>query len=717
MPFDHRLQHHVNRLSRFAAFFATALGFVYFFFGTGLSVAADDSAKFAEYDVVVYGGTSGGVIAAVQTARMGKSVVLIEPGRHLGGLTSGGLGATDIGNKAAIGGLSRGFYHRVGEHYADDANWTRQTLASFQGRRRNPGEKEFWTFEPHVAELVYREMVAEAKVPVRFGERLDLTNGVEMNDGRIASIVMEGGRRYRGRMFIDATYEGDLTAKAGASYFVGREANSVYDETLNGVQPALNVKNHRFIVPVDPYLTAGDASSGLLPGIRKSPLPAPGTGDKGVQAYCFRMCTTDVKENQREWVKPADYDPQSYELLLRNCEAGDHRVPWNPIWMPNRKTDTNNNHAVSTDFIGANYDWAEGDYATRDRIFKAHLSYQQGLMWTLANHPRVPEKVGDEFNRLKPAKDEFVETDGWPHQLYVREARRLVSEYVMTQHDCQGRRESEDAVGLAAYTMDSHNVQRYVNEDGRVQNEGDVQVGGFSPYPIAYRAIRPKKEECENLLVPVCLSASHIAYGSIRMEPVFMVLGQSAATAACLALDADVAVQDVEYAALKKRLLADGQILAWTGPKRKPPVDPRSLPGIVLDNRDAKLTGAWQTSSSSPGYVGVEYLHDGDMGKGRLKAEFRPDLPKAGRYEVRIAWTANPNRATNVPVTIEDAKGEKTVQVNQRKSPGREGFFSLGRFDFDAGKTGGVTISNMKTDGHVIVDSVQWLQVEKDGDQ
>jgi hypothetical protein len=404
-------------------------------------------------------------------------------------------------------------------------------------------------------------MLDEVKIAPIMSERLDRADGVRKNGARITSITTGAGRTFVGRVFLDATYEGDLMAAAGISYHVGREANDEYGETLNGVQPRLNVKNHRFTHLVDPYVKPGDPQSGLLWGIQAARLPPEGSGDRAVQAYCYRLCTTDVPENRRAWPKPADYDESRYELLLRNFEAGDHRVPWHPVWMPNRKTDTNNNHAFSTDYIGGNHDYPDADYATRERIVADHRSYQQGLLWTLANHPRVPAKVREEFQRLGLAKDEFVDSGNWPTQLYVREARRMTGPYVMTEHNCRGTRVVEDSIGMGAYGVDSHNCQRYVTPAGYVQNEGDVQVHGFKPYPISYRAITPPKGECDNLLVPVCVSSSHIAYGSIRMEPVFMILGQSAATAAALAIEKDVAVQDVEYEALRARLLADGQIV------------------------------------------------------------------------------------------------------------------------------------------------------------
>jgi len=666
------------------------------------------------YDVVVYGGTSGGIVAAIQAKKMGKSVVLIEPGRHLGGLTSGGLGATDIGNKAAIGGLSREFYRRIGKSYENDSAWTREKKSDYQSKRKGSNEQEMWTFEPHVAEAVYRDWLKEVGVPVVFGERLDLKSGVTKSAGHIATIKMESGKTFTGKMFIDATYEGDLMAKAGVPYHVGREANKVYNETLNGVA-VWHARSHQFIKDVDPYVKKGDPSSGLLPLVSPDPPGNDGDGDRRVQAYNFRMCTTDVPENRRDWLKPPSYDEKTYELLLRNFEAGDERVPWNPIFMPNRKTDTNNNFAISTDYLGANYDYPDGDYATRERIFEEHKRYQLGLMYTLANNPRVPEKVRKEFQRLGLAKDEFTDTDNWPHQMYVREARRMISEYVMTQHNCQQKVVAEDPVGLGAYNMDSHNVQRYVNKDGFVRNEGDIQVG-VSPYRISYRSIRPKKEHCENLLVPVCLAASHIAYGSIRMEPVFMVLGQSAATAACQAIDANKAVQDIDYAALKERLLSDGQVLEWTGPLKASTtaIDPKSLEGVVVDNATAKLTGDWASSASVGGFVGTEYLHDGNAAKGQMSAVFTAKLPRPGLYEVRVYYTPNPNRATNVPVTVQAGAAEKTVHLDQRATPKVGKYSSLGAFNFPANVEARVTISNQETDGYVVVDAVQFVPVNAD---
>ena len=670
-------------------------------------------------DIVIYGGTSGGITAAIQAAREGRTAVLIEPTKFLGGLTTGGLGSTDIGNKKAIGGISREFYTAIGTYYADEKKWIHQTRTDYFSRRPNGNaadEGTMWTFEPHVASAIYDRMLKAAgdKVTVVFGERLDLKKGVVKDGTRIVKIVMESGREFSGKMFIDATYEGDLMAKAGVSYHVGREANATYGETLNGVQVG-HSKHHQFKVEVDPYIKKGDPTSGLLPGIEKE-IPGPdGSGDRKVQAYNFRMCTTDVPENRRDWEKPANYDERWYELALRNVEAGEDRNSWAPGPMPNRKTDTNNNFAISTDFIGQNWDYADADYASRAKIWQAHEDWQKGLMWTYAYHPRVPEKMRLAFQKLGLAKDEFLDHGNWPRQLYVREARRMIGDYVMSEKNCLRIEVIEDSVGMGAYNMDSHHIQRFVTKEGFVRNEGDVQVRS-RPYPVSYRSLRPKAAECTNLLVPVCMSASHIAYGSIRMEPVFMVLGQSAATAAGLAIERGTSVQAVDYGALKERLLASGQMLDFvtTAAAGGQGFDKAKLPGVVVDDGEAALKGFESTGHTSPGFVGDGYRHDGNAEKGAMTARFSPTLPSAGTYRVAIAYSVNGNRATNVPVTIHHAQGETKVLVNQKLKPkGDAPFHIVGTFEFAGGKDGWVEISNAGTDGHVIVDAVQWLPVKR----
>lgn len=521
-------------------------------------------------DIVVYGGTSAGIAASVQASRMGKSVILIEPSEHLGGLTTGGLGATDIGNKDVIGGISREFYERVAQHYLADEAWTHETRDEFfELRSKRTKLKEIlkpnptmWTFEPHVADTIFRGLLEEAGIePIR-GHQLVR---VDKDGNRITNVTLDSGTACRAKAYIDATYEGDLMARAGVTYRVGREANSEYNETLNGIRD--KTPKNQLTGSIDPYNTPGDPSSGLLPLIAEGDGGAPGEGDHRVQAYNFRLCFTDVPSNRLQVKRPPGYDPDRYELAARRAEAivaagvQPHIKQFcNPVWMPNRKTDINNSQGISTDFIGENYEYPDADYKRRAEIWAAHEDYVRGFWYFMSNCPRVPEGLRREFQAFGPCKDEFRAKGGWSPQLYVREARRMVSSYVMTEHNCRSKRVAEDAVGMAAYGMDSHNCQRIV-KNGVARNEGDVQVHGLRPYPVSYRSIIPERDECENLAVPVCVSATHIAFGSIRMEPVFMVLGQSAAVASAIAIENEIAMQDVEYKQLRELLLAAGQVL------------------------------------------------------------------------------------------------------------------------------------------------------------
>jgi hypothetical protein len=528
-------------------------------------------ARAAEFDVVVYGGTSGGVTAAVQAARTGKRVALIVAGRHLGGMTSGGLGWTDMGRPEIVGGLAREFFHRIYLHYQSDGAWkhgTREKFASTSGQNTKAvdhANQTMWVFEPHVAEKVFNDMAREAKVEIVTGERLDLNGGVAKQGDRITSIRMESGKTLAAKVFIDATYEGDLMAKAGVSYTLGREGNDVKGETINGIQSAKATKN-QLPAGIDPYVIKGDRASGLLTGVNADAGGADGTGDKRIQAYCYRMCLTDVPENRVMIEKPQGYDEKQYELLFRAIEAGQKDVFFKLDMMPNRKTDSNNASGISTDFIGMNYAYPEADHATREKMARAHEAWQRGLVWTVQNHPRVPKDIREKYAKWGLPKDEFTDTGHWPHQLYVREARRMTGETIVTE-----RAVVEDSavrsIALGGYSMDSHNVQRYVDAEGHVRNEGDVQIKLTKPYRIDYGAILPKPQECSNLLVTFCVSASHAAFSTIRMEPVFMELGQCAGTAACLAIDGKTSVQQVPYESLRAKLLEGGAVLEWEGSK------------------------------------------------------------------------------------------------------------------------------------------------------
>jgi len=525
----------------------------------------------ATADVVIYGCTSGAITAAIQTKKMGKSVIIVCPEKHLGGLTAGGLGWTDSGNKAVIGGLSRDFYHRVWLHYekAEAWKWQKREQYGNKGQGTEAVDKTgrtMWIFEPHVAEQVYEEWVKELKIPVIRNAWLDREKGVKMANGKIQSIQMLDGKTYEAKVFIDCTYEGDLMAAAKVDYHVGRESMATYNEKWNGVQVGVLHHRHHFGAvpkPISPYVAPGNPSSGTLPGISTANPGVYGEGDNKVQAYCYRMCLTQHDANRVPFPKPDKYDVKEYELLLRVFEAGWRETfrKFDPI--PNLKTDTNNHGPFSTDNIGKNYDYPDANYARRKEIVDEHINYQKGLLYFIANDPRVPADVRTEFAKWGLAKDEFKDNGNWPHQMYIREARRMVGKYVMTENELTKKKPTPESVGMGSYGIDSHNIQRYITPDGYVQNEGDIGVSTNGPYQISYGSLVPKKGQAGNLLVPVCLSSSHIAYGSIRMEPVFMILGQSAATAAVMAIEGKTDVQDVPYEKLKARLVADGQVLAY----------------------------------------------------------------------------------------------------------------------------------------------------------
>jgi len=524
------------------------------------------------FDIVVYGASSAGIIAAVAAARRGRSVILVEPSTHLGGLTTGGLGQTDIGVEGeggAIGGMSFDFYRQIRQYYENDEAWTHQTWDEYMGRtnRLEPDSEGMFGFEPKVARNIYKQMLEEAGVPVVMNDRILLNGrGVEKRGDKITAISTEEGNVYRGEVFMDATYECDLMAMAGVRYYVGRESNDTYDETLNGVQTKRS-HNHIFHVKVDPYIRPGRTHSGVLPGVDPTGPGEEYSGDHRMQANCFRMCLTDVPENSIPIEKPEGYEDIRHELLFRKFEAGytesrDPRIPWINSPMPNRKTDINNRQAVSTNNIGMNYNYADGDYATREAIIEDHRLYQQGYMWAMANHPRVPEQFREEYSKWGLAADEYIDHGNWTPQLYIRESRRMIGEYITTEQDCRRMRVADDSIGLGSYRMDSHNVQRYITEEGYVQNEGNLEFTPGGPYAISYRSLTPKRNECTNLLV-CCngVSSSHIAFGSIRMEPVFMILGQSSAAAADITIERNGVVQDVPYSELRQQLLEEGQRL------------------------------------------------------------------------------------------------------------------------------------------------------------
>lgn len=577
---------------------------VFLFISIFIAATAYSNEKSKEVDICIYGGTSAGVIAAYTASKMGKSVLLIEPGQVVGGLSSGGLGQTDIGNKYVVRGLALDFYRKLGKHY---------------------GVFESWIFEPHVAENIFNGYLKKSNVKVIYNHLLleVIKEGTNISELRFQSAKQLGIKALvvRAKVFMDCTYEGDLFAKAGVSYHVGREASAVYGESLNGVQLSLR---HQFPDGVDPYLVKGDSTSGLIWGISKSVRVPNGTGDRKVQAYNYRIALTNVSKNIIPITKPDNYDPTHYELLRRQKEIQSWKALSDVfIWslMPNGKTDINNRHGFSTDMIGMNWDYPEADYTRRKEIIKAHEDYTKGLLYFVGHDLSVPEFIRNEMLRWGYPKDEYVKHNHWSPQLYIREARRMIGELVMTQRHCEGKEVVKDEVGFAAYTMDSHNCDRIV-VNGMVKNEGNVEVGGFPPFPISYRAIIPKRAEVTNLLVPVCLSASHIAFGSIRMEPVFMVLAQSAAIAACQAVDRNIAVQDVDVEQIKAVLVSN------------PKADGRNIDHLVLSSDVGKVVfeGNWKTGKSK-GY-GKTYLESDETGLAKFSF---PKLPK-GKYAVYIYY-------------------------------------------------------------------------------
>ncbi len=519
-------------------------------------------------DIIIYGGTSSAVIAAVQSHRMGRSVIIVSPDTHIGGLSSSGLGFTDTGNKEVIGGLAREFYQLIYQHYQKPGSWIWQKKDGYgnrgQGSPAIDGEKRtMWIFEPHVAEEAFESMIADNNIVVFRDEWLDRESGIIKKGANIKAIRTLNRKRFRGKVFIDATYEGDLMAAVGVSYHIGREANSVYNETWNGVQKGVFHHGHYFKENIDPYKIPGDPSSGLLPLITADTPGENGTGDTKIQAYCFRLCLTQHPENMVSVTRPEEYDSSKYELLARVAAAGwyEYFDKYDPI--PNMKTDVNNHGPFSSDNIGMNWDYPEASYERRKEIIREHEKYQKGLLYFMRTDPRIPADIRKTMNKWGYAGDEFKDNGYWPYNIYVREARRMIGEYVMTENDVLSNRVVPRPAGMGSYTMDSHNIQRYVTPEGFVQNEGDIGVAPPKPYQIDLGALIPERQECNNLLVPVCVSSSHIAYGSIRMEPVFMILGQTAATLASLAIERKKGIHDIPYEDIRKQLNADGQITEY----------------------------------------------------------------------------------------------------------------------------------------------------------
>ncbi len=630
------------------------------------------------FDVCVYGGTSAGIIAAHTAKLHGKSVIILESSGHWGGLSAGGLGQTDIGNKYAITGISRQFYRKIGQHY---------------------GRFEQWTFEPHVAQNILLDYLKNTDKALLYNE-LQIVKKVKSKITYIQTFDTKTRktRKIYAKQFIDCTYEGDLMAKAGVSYTFGREDNKKYNETWNGVQM---LDKHQFMDGIDPYKIPGKASSGLLWGISPKPLAKIGSGDKKIQAYNFRMCLTDSADNRIAINKPNNYNPAKYELLLRYIEK---KQPKELNWalmhiqpMPNRKLDINNSGPFSTNLIGANYAYPNSTYEQRKLIQKKHEDHIKGFFYFLGHDLRVPEYLRNEMLNWGYPKDEYVGNENFSPQMYIREARRMVADVVMTERHCVGLEKVSDGIGMAAYTMDSHNTQRVVIKDSTgkfmVKNEGDVQkgLGGLDPYPISFRAIVPKKAQCSNLSVPVCLSASHIAFGSIRMEPVFMVLAQSAATAASMAIDKGVAIQNIDIKKLQNDLSNN-------------PLGDQSPADILLDNANSdvfSVNGKSEAIQKGYGRYGKDYiiLKDGE-------AAFSHKITKEGLYSL-YAYFPKYENAKNT-ITAEIKIGKEIFLQNIVLNSEENDWYKLGDFNLQKNQETYLTYRNTADNKPIVIDAALW---------
>lgn len=669
----------------------------------------------ADEPLVIYGGTPAGLVAAIAAARDNPElpIAVFEPSPWIGGVVAGGLSRTDKGNAATIGGITREYFERA------------RTL----GGEDTP----MWYAEPKHNLAAFREMLAE------LGERVDVRTNMRLisvaKDGnRIRSLKFAGGKVVKGRLFIDASYEGDLMALAGVGYIVGRESRNTYGEPLAGFTP-MPVRPHgpdvmgavcsclggeapHFIHGTPAKISALDENGGLIPGVvRADPEAKPGDGDKLTQAYNFRLCVTQREDIRIPFPKPENYDPDRYELLLRLIESYPFVRFGRLVHLgriANGKFDLNAQGLFSTDFAGGNVGYPDGDHATRERIFREHVDYVQGFLWFLGHDPRVSRKLRDEVNSWGLCADEFTDNDHWPYALYVREGRRMIGEYVMKQEDTWTKIVKPDSVGMGSFILDCHIVQRIITEGGFVADEGSFQDSPTRPYQIPWRSLLPKRTECENLVVPVCLSASHIACCSIRMEPVYMAMGHASGAAASLASRNDAgkpSFHEVGIAALQAKLRGQKAVLELKELADLILAD--SLPGIVVDDREAAFTGTWSRSSFGNPVEGMA-SHDGNGDKGEKTAAFSVGIPTDGRYEVRFAYTFSSNRASAVPVTIEHAAGTASVKVDQRRKPEHEGIFTtLGTWTFAAGQPAVIAIRTEATDSYVSVDAVQLLPVKE----
>lgn len=648
---------------------------------TGRAAAATETKS---ADVIIYGATPAGIAAAVQTSRMGHSAILICPEKALGGMMAGGLGASDKGVTWTVGGLALEYFERVYKYYQNPEAWRSETRAEYvpkHGQTTKEIYKSQYYFEPHVATKIFNAMLSEAKVTVIKGELLNRKDGVIKDGPTIREIVMESGLRLKGKYFIDASYEGDLMAAAGVDYIVGREPNSKYGETLNGIQ-----FKKGSMAKLDPYVKVDDPKSGLLPRILPEPPGEEGEGDGRTQAYNFRMCLTDLPENRVPFVKPENYNPLDYELILRtalaraaNNNLNEGRLFFTRTPMPNRKTDSNNTGPLSTDFIGGNHAWPEASHAEREKLLAAHKTYVQGFFYFLANDPRVPEPVRVEVSRWGLARDEFVENGNWPTQLYVREARRMIGDFVMNERHFarKGKDENnkvvitttpepiDDPIAVGSYALDSHKVSMFLNQKGELYVDGGIYTGVL-PYPISLRVLLPKPAQVDNLLVAIAVSASHVAYGTLRMESVYMEMGQAAATAIGLALDSKTPVHQVPYAKIRERLLADRAVIDHNEPEIKKTRLPAQEEEVSAETSasDEEQRASSRTLSAIQALADAKIISDPEYWQEHANPESSCDGSMVAELLVACAASFDP-AVTDVDAAITALAKRKLIQSGE----------------------------------------------------
>ncbi|WP_395740393.1 FAD-dependent oxidoreductase [Prosthecobacter sp.] len=659
-----------------------------------------------EADVIVYGATPGGFCAAIAAAREGASVILLEPTAHVGGVNTGGLCFSDSNQtvRTTVLGLFEEWHSRVEKDYQ-----MRSVALPYHVSEK---DHKPWTYEPHVAAKITQQMLDEAGVKVLTKRVLQT---VAKQGTQITQVTTSDGD-FAAKVFIDGTYEGDLMAAAGVSWTIGREGRQEFGEPLAGKQ---------YSKPKLP-ISGLDASGKPLPLITTTDAGPDEAGDKNVMVYSFRLCVTKDPANRVPFPQPANYDPARFEVLRRYFaqEKRPHLL-WDLYPLPGNKFDANNGigKQFSMGLVGACNGWSEANERARAQIWEAHKQYTLEMHHFLSTDPAVPEDLRKQMAELGLCRDEFADYGHWSPQLYVREGRRMIGEYIVSQKDIMDQPKKDDPIIVSSFPIDSHDCQRVGTQD-MVTDEGTIMpvrmVGrrhGY-PYHIPYRAITPKAAECDNLLVPVALSCTHVGISSIRVEPTWMILGQSAGIAAALSAKQNIAVQKLPYPALRERLLAQKQVLDLPVLPDLPPepkgvtnVDPQSLPGIVLDDTQAELKGPWGTSSSFKPHVGTGYRHDDKRGDGQSIAIFRCKAPKTGRYTLRMAYSPHATRATKVPVTIECAgrKTEVTVDQTQPLAAG-EAFRTIGTVQLDGDVETTLTVSNTGTDGFVILDALQLIE-------